>query len=100
MESWSLPSSTSYFAEIGLPSFALAVSPRWSGIFASFRAFANSACSLSGGCDHPTVVTNTNTVETTTATVAAFIVGPPRWDYGFWQPIEHRRARMSTRDQY
>src|SRR5436853_119883 len=51
MESCSLPSSTSYFAEIGLPSLALAVRPCWSGVLTPFSALASSARSLSScGC--------------------------------------------------
>ena len=46
-DNWSFPCSTSYFAEIGLPSFVLAVSPRCSEIFASRSALASSACSAS-----------------------------------------------------
>src|SRR5437899_13103302 len=51
MESCSLPSSTSYFAEIGLPSLALAVRPCWSGVLTPFSVLASSARSLSScGC--------------------------------------------------
>src|SRR5215471_1403655 len=49
MESWSLPSSISYFAEIGLPALALAVSPRCRGNVVALRALARSACSFSWG---------------------------------------------------
>src|SRR5215470_2494842 len=77
-DSCSLPSSTSYFAEIGLPSFALAVSPRSNGILASFSAFASSACSLSAGaCPQLAGTTNTNTATNAASILSVFMGQPP-----------------------
>src|SRR6267143_398199 len=79
-ESCSLPSSTSYFAEIGLPSLALAVSPRSSGILAPFSAFSSSACSLalsSDVCAQLVGAANTNAAANAAMIPIIFIGEPP-----------------------
>src|SRR5206468_6293610 len=73
MESCSLPSSTSYFAEIGLPSLALAVRPCWSGVLTPFSALASSARSLSScGCAQLIGIAKHHATRNATADIVIF----------------------------
>src|SRR5215470_10992109 len=93
MESCSLPSSSSYFAEIGVPSLALAVSPRSSGILASLSAAASFGSSLvSDASIQPTGVASRhdrNKVDIVTRVLMAL---PP----GFEGPSLKRRNERSS----
>src|SRR5229473_2286934 len=99
-DNWSFPCSTSYFAEIGLPSFVLAVSPRCSEIFASRSALASSACSASSDfCAQPIGTVNIHATRNASVNAVLFMSCSPSFSLmvALGLPLQHRVQAVEDR---
>src|SRR5712692_4409984 len=99
-DNWSFPCSTSYLAEIGLPSFVLAVSPRWSEIFPSRSALASSACSASSDfCAQPIGTVNIHITRNASVNAVFFMsCSPSLWlMVALGLPLQHRVQTVEDR---
>src|SRR2546425_11501478 len=99
-DNWSFPCSTSYFAEIGLPSFVLAVSPRCSEIFASRSALASSACSASSDfCAQLIGIVNIHATRNASVNAVFFMSCSPSFELmvALGLPLQHRVQAVEDR---